>query len=95
MTSPGHKQGLCGHLMAGFDSHMYCARCIGKSKGDVPGARNEKDCKVCNFLSSEQKAHLATPSYQEKRSKRDQKVIMEESDSTLGEPCSFIVIWDC
>ena len=29
MASPGQK-GLCGHLMAGFDSHLYCVRCRDK-----------------------------------------------------------------
>ena len=36
MASPGQKQGLCGHLMAGFDSHAHCARCRDKAKAMTP-----------------------------------------------------------
>ena len=76
MASPGQKRGLCGHLMAGFDSHTYCARCRDKGKGTDP-------CSFCNILTKDQKARLATPSYQTKKEKRDQKTIEEESSSTL------------
>ena len=68
MASPGQKQGLCGHLLAGFDSHAYLARCRDKGKGTNPSVEN-KDCQFCNILSQDQKAHLVTPSYQEKKKK--------------------------
>ena len=82
MASPGQKQGLCGHFMAGFNSQAYCAPCV----------RNEKDCRFCNPLSSKLKACLAISSYQDKKKKPDQKDIMQESDSTLLEPSFVIVI---
>ena len=66
MALPGQRRGLCGHLLAGFDSHAYCAHCRDKSKGDNPCVKN-MDCKFCNSLSSEQKARLSTPSYQDKK----------------------------
>ena len=31
--SPGHKRGVCGHLMARFDLHAHCARCRDMLKG--------------------------------------------------------------
>ena len=43
-------------------------------------------------LSTEQKAHLSTPSYQDKKKKHERKAIMQESDSTLVEPSSVTVI---
>ena len=92
MASPGQKRGLCGHFMAGFDFHAYCARCRDKGKGDDPCIKNEKDCQFCNSLSTDQKARLATPSYQEKKKKHDQKAIKEESSSTLVDPSSVTVI---
>ena len=85
MASPGPRGGLCG-----FDSHAYCAR-RDKSKGDDPCVKN-MDCKFCNSLSTEQKARLSTPSYQDKEKKRKQKAIILESDSTLVEPSSVTVI---
>ena len=66
MASPGQKQGLCGHLMAGLDSHVYCAHCRDKGKGTEPCVEH-KDCKFSNILTQDQKACLATPSYQEKK----------------------------
>ena len=90
MASPGQKWGLCGNL-AGFDSHAYCAHCRDKGKGTDPCV-DKKDCSCCNVLTQEQKSCLATPSYQEKKKKRDQKAILQESDSTLVEPSSVTVI---
>ena len=43
-------------------------------------------------LSSEQKAHLSTPSYQDRKKKCEQKAIMQESESILDEPSSVTVI---
>ena len=36
MSSPGQRQGSCGHAMAGFDTHSKCARCRDKGLGDEP-----------------------------------------------------------
>ena len=33
MSSPGQRRGSCGHAMANFDSHAFCARCPEKGKG--------------------------------------------------------------
>ena len=54
--------------MEGFDTHTHCARCRDKGKDDNPSVKNI-DCKFCNFLSTDQKACLSTPSYQEKKKK--------------------------
>ena len=43
MASPGQKQGLCGHLMVGFDSH-----CRDKGKSSNPCVKNE-DCQKCDI----------------------------------------------
>ena len=40
MASHGQKQGLCGHLMAGFDSHGYCSLRRDKGKGTVSWFKN-------------------------------------------------------
>ena len=81
MASPGQKRGLCGHVMAGFDSHAYCARCRDKGKGTDPCVE-KKHFSFCNILTQDQKARLATPSYQKKKEKRNLKDIQEESSST-------------
>ena len=75
----------------GFDSHTFCGCYRDKSKGNDPCVKN-MDCKYCNSLSSEQKAHLSTSSYQDKKKKHELKAIMQESDSTLVEPSSVTVI---
>ena len=92
MASRGQKQGLLRKLFfAGFDSHVYCARCRDQSKGDEPCVR-KGECKFCNILSNDQKAHLATPTYQEKKKEHAQKAIMEESSGTVVEPSSVTAI---
>ena len=80
MASPGQKRGLCRHVMVGFDSHLYCARCRDEGKGEDPSV-----CRFCDILTQDQKACLSTPSYQEKRKKHELKAIQEESSSTLVE----------
>ena len=35
LSSPGQKQGICGHVMASFDGHMKCARCRDKMVGEI------------------------------------------------------------
>ena len=65
MSSPGQKRGSCGHVMASFDCHSFCARCHDKGKGQDPCVekKDSTDCKLCNSLTAEQPAQLATPSY--------------------------------
>ena len=57
-----------------------------KGKGDKPCINKEAICKFCDDLTQDQKAHLATPSYQDKEKKRDLKAIQEKSCDTLVDP---------
>ena len=82
MASPGQKQGLCGHLIAGLDSVVFCAHYINKGKGTDPCIKHENG-QFCNLLTQDQKACLSTPSYQKKKEKHEQKAIQEELSSTL------------
>ena len=68
MASPGQKHGVCGHLMAGFDSHSSCARCRDKGK-DPCVEKPESACKFCDILTSDQRAQPSTPSYKLKKGK--------------------------
>ena len=81
MASPGQKWGACGHLMAGFDKHANCARCIDKSKGSDPCVNNE-DCLHCNLMTSEQQLQLSTP-HQKKKENVSRKVTSLTSPSDL------------
>ena len=81
MASPGQKWGHCGHLITDFDKHTYSARC--RDKEDTEPCIKNEDCQHCNVLTEAQKSCLATPSYQEKKEKREQKAISEELSSTL------------
>ena len=40
MSSPGQRRGSCGHAMANFDSHTFCARCREKDKGTDDFVKN-------------------------------------------------------
>ena len=75
MSSPGQRRGSCGHAMANFDSHAFCARCREKGKGSDDCVKNPQstDCKICNAFSEEQRLQLATPSYRIKKEKREAK----------------------
>ena len=75
MSSPGQRRGGCGHAMANFDSHAFCARCHEKGKGmdDCVKKPQTSDCKICNAFSEEQRLQLATPSYRIKKEKREAK----------------------
>ena len=66
MYSMGQKHGGCGHLMASFDSHSFCARCREKGKGIDP-CISHNDCTACNSLTEEQRLQLSTPSYRLKK----------------------------
>ena len=96
MSSPGQKRGSCGHAMAGFDGHSFCARCREKGKGEEPCISNKDttDCKFCNLFSPEQRAQIATPSYKIKKEKRKAKRVDNPTpteDIALVDPASVSV----
>ena len=89
MSSPSQRRGSCGHMMAGYDTHTFCARCRDKKKGKDPCVEKEgADCLHCNALTPEQLVHLSTPSYQIKKEKRESKsstpAKKSSTDSTLS-----------
>ena len=90
MSSPGQKRGSCGHAMASFDGHAYCARCRDKGKGEEPCISNKEatDCKFCNALTPEQRTQLATPSYKLKKEKQEAKRVDSNptDDTSLVDP---------
>ena len=96
MSSPGQKRSSCGHAMASFDGHSYCARCHDKGKGEEPCISNKEtaDCKFCNALTPEQRTQLATPSYKLKKEKREAKRSDSNpaDDSSLVDPATVSVI---
>ena len=50
----GQKLGGYGQLMAGFDTHNYCACCHDKGKGKDPCVeKQDSDFKFCNTLTSD------------------------------------------
>ena len=96
MSSPGQKHGSCGHIMASFDSHSFCARCREKGKGTDPCILHN-DCQACNSLTEEQRVQLSTPSYRLKKEKHDLKKSTDtpskDSDSSsLIDPSSVTVV---
>ena len=93
MSSPGQKRGSCGHAMAGFDRHLYCACCRDKGKGKEPCISN-KDTSDCNALTPEQRLQLATPSYKLKKEKREAKRAdaNPSDDTTLVDPAEVSVV---
>ena len=96
MSSPGQKHGGCGHLMAGFDTHSFCARCREKCKGPDPCV-SKNDCHACNILTEDQRLQLSTPSYRIKKEKRESKkqgdTPQKSSDSSsLIDPSTVTVV---
>ena len=96
MSSPGQKHGGCGHLMASFDTHSFCARCREKSKGPDPCV-SKSDCQACSILTEDQRLQLSTPSYRIKKEKRESKkqgdTPQKSSDSSsLIDPSSVTVV---
>ena len=97
MSSPGQKRGSCGHSMAGFDGHSFCARCREKGKGEEPCIANKDttDCKFCNLFTPEQRAQISTPSYKIKNEKQEAKLVdnpTRTEDIALVDPASVSVI---
>ena len=99
MSSPGLKRGSCGHAMASFDGHSFCARCRDKGKGEEPCVANKEtaDCKFCNPLTPEQRMQLATPSYKIKKEKREAKRADSNpaDDSSLVDTVYCLRYWGC
>ena len=97
MSSPGQRRGSCGHAMANFDSHAFCARCCEKGKGTDDCVKNPQtsDCRICNAFSEEQRLQLATPSYRIKKEKREAKKLEAtptKDSEDLVDPASVSVI---
>ena len=98
MSSPGQKRGSCGHAMASFDGHLYCARCRDKGKGKNTCVESEDSsgCVHCNALTPEQWAQLATPSYKLKKEKREVKKLERDTGTketeSLVDPSAISVI---
>ena len=97
MSSPGQRRGSCGHAMASFDRHVFCARCRDKGKGEEPcvADKDTSDCSLCNSLTPEQRIQLATPSYKIKKEKREAKRAESSNpttEDTLVDPSSVEVI---
>ena len=96
MSSPGQKHGGCGHSMASFDTHSFCARCREKSKGPDPCV-SKSECQACSILTEDQRLQLSTPSYRIKKEKRESKkqgdTPQKSSDSSsLIDPSSVTVV---
>ena len=95
MSSPSQKHGSCGHIMASFDSHCFCARCREKGKGSDP-CISHLDCNACNSLTEEHRIQLSTPSYMIKKEKRDSKKVSDtpkqDSSSSLIDPSVVTVV---
>ena len=81
--------------MALFDGHSFCAQCREKGK-DQCVESPEAECKFCIVLTPEQKAQLATPSYNLKKEKREAKKLdistTPSKDGTLVDPATVSVI---
>ena len=97
MSSPGQRRDGCGHAMANFDSHAFCARCREKGKGTDDCVKNPQTtyCKICNAFSEEQRLQLATPSYRIKKEKREAKKLEAtptKDSEALVDPASVSVI---
>ena len=95
MSSPGQKRGSCGHAMAIFDGHAFCARCREKGKGEEPCVTDKDtvDCSLCNSFTPEQRAQISTPSYKIKKEKREAKrADITQPTDELVDPSSISVI---
>ena len=95
MSSPGQKRGSCGHAMAIFDGHAFCARCREKGKGEEPCVKDKDsvDCSLCNSFTLEQRAQISTPSYKIKKEKREAKrADISQPTDELIDPSSVSVI---
>ena len=98
MSSPGQRRGACGHAMAIFDQHSYCARCRKKNKGKDPcvESKDTSSCKFCSAFTPEQLAQISTPSYKIKKEKREARKSVTatptKDSSELVDPTTVSVI---
>ena len=98
MSSPGQRRGACGHAMAIFDQHSYCARCREKNKGKDPcvESKDTSSCKFCSAFTPEQLAQISTPSYKIKLEKREARKSVTatptKDSSELVDPTTVSVI---
>ena len=75
MSSPGQKQGSCGHVMALFDNHKKCARCREKGVGDDPCVKKQ-DCQILRRSRLPRSSNcMATPTYEARKQRVQQKKI--------------------
>ena len=97
MSSPGQRRGGCGHVMANFDQHSYCARCREKNKGKDPCVENKDTttCKFCLALTPDQIAQISTPSYKLKEkceARKSETASPTKEASELVDPANVFVI---
>ena len=98
MSSPGQRRRGCGHVMANFDWHSYCARCCEKNKGKDLCVENKDTttCKFCLALTPDQIARISTPSYKLKKEKREARksdtATPTKEASELVDPANVSVI---
>ena len=90
MSSPGQKRGTCGHVMAIFDGHLKCARCLDKGVGEDICVL-KKDCPSCKAFTPEQIQQLATPTYRDRKNK-DKKMVSSSPTPTLVDPSHVSVL---
>ena len=81
MSSPGQKQGSCGHVMAIFVNHKKCANCHDKGVGDDPCVK-KMDCQICKAFTPAQIQQLPTPTYKERKERSGQKKSEELRSTT-------------
>ena len=84
MASPGQRKGVCGHIMASFDTHFRCTRCRDKGLGEDPCV-SKLPCEYCDLLTPGQVIQLATPTYKLQKEKA-------KSKETLIDPASVTVV---
>ena len=98
MSSPGQRRGACGHAMAIFDQHSYCARCREKNKRKDPcvESKDTSSFKFCSAFTPEQLAQISTPSYKIKKEKREARKSVTatptKDSSELVDPTTVSVI---
>ena len=75
--------------MAGFDTHIRCARCREKGTGSDPCVQGKDDCAACLLLTPEQRKQLAMPTYKprkEKKSSGKTDVLVDPSQVSVVGP---------
>ena len=70
VSTSGQKRGNCGHAMASFDPHDWCARCREKVIGSDSCVRGEEPCKFYVVLTPEQILKLSILKYKIRKEKK-------------------------